>query len=139
MHLLDSDALSHLHAGQPRVVANMRQVADIVGTTILTRIEVIRATFDAVLKAENGQQLLKAQARLQQSEELFGQLLIIGFDAKATREFDLLRKSRRLRRIGRADLLIASITLANGATLVTRNVRHFHQVPNLKVVNWVDT
>jgi tRNA(fMet)-specific endonuclease VapC len=117
----------------------MRQVADIVGTTILTRIEVIRATFDAVLKAENGQQLLKAQARLQQSEELFGQLLIIGFDAKATREFDLLRKSRRLRRIGRADLLIASITLANGATLVTRNVRHFHQVPNLKVVNWVDT
>jgi predicted nucleic acid-binding protein len=26
--------------------------------------------------------------------------------------------------------------LANDATLVTRNVRHFKQIPDLKVVNW---
>jgi tRNA(fMet)-specific endonuclease VapC len=43
-----------------------------------------------------------------------------------------------LRKIGRADLLIASVTLANRATLVTRNTRHFKQVPGLRVENWVD-
>jgi tRNA(fMet)-specific endonuclease VapC len=46
--------------------------------------------------------------------------------------------ARRLRRIGRADLLIASISLAHRATLVTRNVRHFQQIPRLIVTNWVD-
>lgn len=33
-------------------------------------------------------------------------------------------------------LLTASIVLANNATLVTRNVRHFAQIPDLKIVNW---
>ena len=35
-------------------------------------------------------------------------------------------------------LLIASITTANNATRVTHNLKHFRQVPGLKVVNWVD-
>jgi tRNA(fMet)-specific endonuclease VapC len=44
-----------------------------------------------------------------------------------------------LRKVGRADLIIASsITLAHRAPLVTRNLRHFRQISGLKVVNWVD-
>jgi len=35
-------------------------------------------------------------------------------------------------------LLIASIALANDALLVTRNLRHFRQVPNLRLENWAD-
>jgi tRNA(fMet)-specific endonuclease VapC len=41
-------------------------------------------------------------------------------------------------KIGRADLLVASIALANRATLVTRNLRHFREVPGLSLENWVD-
>jgi tRNA(fMet)-specific endonuclease VapC len=33
---------------------------------------------------------------------------------------------------------IASFALANDVTLVTRNLKHFRQVPGLKVENWVD-
>ena len=55
-----------------------------------------------------------------------------------TDEFDTLRANRKLRRIGRNDLLIASIVRARRATLVTRNRRHFHQVPGLRVENWAD-
>jgi tRNA(fMet)-specific endonuclease VapC len=59
-------------------------------------------------------------------------------DEVAAVEFDRLRAARRWRNIGRADLLIASIALAHRATLVTRNVRHFQQIPGLTVTNWVD-
>ncbi len=139
MHLLDTDTLTHLHAGHPRVVMNLGALADSeVGTTIVTKIEVLRARFDYVLKASEGDQLLRARRWLQRSEQLLAGLLTVPFDAAAAGEFDKLRQTKKLRKIGRADILIASIALANRATLVTRNTRHFQRVPNLNVVNWVD-
>lgn len=140
MHLLDTDTLTHLHAGHPQVVANLHALDDVeVGTTIVTKIEILRARYDFVLKASDGNQLLRAQHWLTQSEQLLAGLLIVSFDAAAASQFDKLVQTRKLRKIGRADLLIASIALANRATLVTRNTRHFQQVPNLNIVNWVDS
>ncbi|MEO6322373.1 MAG: type II toxin-antitoxin system VapC family toxin [Polaromonas sp.] len=40
--------------------------------------------------------------------------------------------------IGAYDLLIAGVALANNLTVVTRNVREFARVPNLKVESWYD-
>jgi tRNA(fMet)-specific endonuclease VapC len=53
-------------------------------------------------------------------------------------EFDRLRRVKRLKKIGRGDLLIAAVALASRATLVTRNVKDFETVPGLKVENWAD-
>lgn len=72
------------------------------------------------------------------TEELLAQILIVPFDETAAKEFDRLRANKAYRKIGRADLLIASIALANNAILVTRNVRHFRQVHGVSLVNWVD-
>lgn len=63
---------------------------------------------------------------------------MVWIDDSAAAEFDRLRREKALKKIGRTDLLIASIALAQGATLVTRNVRHFGQVPRLHVENWAD-
>lgn len=63
---------------------------------------------------------------------------MLHLDATSAARFDELRKQKKLRKIGRADLLIAGIALAHGAKVVTRNVRHFHQVPRLIVENWAD-
>lgn len=139
MHILDTDTLTHLHAGHPRVVQRLRELADPdVATTLITKIELLRGRFDYVLKAATGPELLRAQQRLGRTEELLAQIPILHLDEESAARFDELRTIPRLGSIGRADLLIASIALVHRATLVTRNVRHFRQVAGLNVVNWVD-
>jgi tRNA(fMet)-specific endonuclease VapC len=109
-----------------------------VGITIITKVEVLRGRMDYLLKAETGVELLKAQELLFRTEELLNQLLVVPMSQAASEQFDRLRATPKLRKIGRADLLSASIALANRATLVTRNLRHFRQIPGIRVVNWVD-
>lgn len=139
MHLLDTDTLTHLHAGHPRVLAQLQALDDPeVGTTIITKIEILRGRFDFVLKAATSEDLLRAQQRLARTEELLDQIVIVPFNQAAIIQFERLQAIKALRKIGRADMLIASITLAYRATLVTRNIRHFRQFPGLTVVNWVD-
>lgn len=139
MHLLDTDTLTYLHAGHLRVVRHLRELDDPdVGTTIITKIELLRGRFEFLLKAASGTDLLRAQQWLVRTEDLLAQILIVPMDEAAAFEFYRLRAARRLRKIGRADLLIASIALAHRATLVTRHVRHFEQIPRLIVTNWVD-
>jgi tRNA(fMet)-specific endonuclease VapC len=88
------------------------------------------------LKAASGPEMLRAQHLLQRTEAFLEQLFIVSFDDSAAREFDRLRQVYR--KVGHADLMIASITLSRRATLVTRNLRHFRQMAGLSVVNWVD-
>jgi tRNA(fMet)-specific endonuclease VapC len=131
--------LTHLHAGNSNVVERLKSVADIeVGITIITKVEILRGRIDYLLKAETGANLLKAQELLFRTEGLLNDLAIVPINQAASIEFDRLRAVSKFRKIGRADLLIASITLANRATLVTRNLRHFKQIPGLRVENWVD-
>ena len=60
-------------------------------------------------------------------------------DKAATIEAEIYRYlSKRGQKIENTDILIAAITLANDAVLVTDNVKHFERAPNLKVVNWKD-
>lgn len=139
MYLLDTDTILHLHAGHPKVVARLRQVEDAeVGTTVVTKIEILRARYDFLLKAKDGDDTLKAQELLTRTEELLANLLVLPFDVRVKSHFDEFRKRRKLKKIGRADVLIASIAHANRATLVTRNLKHFRQMPELMLENWVD-
>lgn len=139
MYLLDTDTLTHLYAGQDRIVARLRRVPNSnVGTTIITKFEVLRGRIEAMRTAADGEQLLRAQSHFIRSEALLEELLIVPFDPKAATIFDMLRKAPKIKKIGHADLMIASLALTHNAVLVTRNRRHFGQVPRLQVENWVD-
>ncbi len=139
MFLLDTDTLTHLHAGHPRVAERLQTLDDPdVGTTVITKIELMRGRFEFTLKAATGDELLRAQRLLTRTEELLAQIIVVPFDEAAAAHFDRLRQAKGLGKTGRADLLIASIVLAHHATLVTRNLRHFRQITELKAVNWVD-
>ena len=139
MYLLDTDTLTHLYSGNSNVADQLRSIDDTeVGITIITKVEVLRGRIDYLLKAETSENLLKAQELLFRTEGLLSGMLIVPLERSASIEFDRLNSVSKFRKIGRADLLIASIALANRAILVTRNLRHFRQIPGLKVENWVD-
>ncbi|MGO8747041.1 MAG: type II toxin-antitoxin system VapC family toxin [Thermoguttaceae bacterium] len=139
MHLLDADTLTYLHAGHEKAAQRLRQCDDPeTGVAIITKAEVLRARCEFLLKAADVEQLMRAQSWLERSEALLQQLLIVAFDDRAARELERLRGQKPLKKIGHVDLLIASVALANRATVVTRNQRHFRQIPNLVLENWVD-
>jgi tRNA(fMet)-specific endonuclease VapC len=139
MYVLDTDMLSNLHAGDVRLRARQARFdTEQVVTTVISRIEILQGRFDFLLKAADGEQLLRAFAWLARSEELLRQIIVLPIGDDAATRFDRLRRNKKLKKIGRADLLIAAITLARDATIVTRNTRHFQQVPELAVENWID-
>ena len=138
MILLDTDTLSLFHAGHQQVVQRMNaaRLSDVIATTVITKAEILRGRFEFLLKASNGDEWQTAQRWLRASESLLLSLPVIGVDAKAAAEFDQLRQRKELRKLGRADMLIASIALANNAVLVTRNQRDFQRIPRLRLENW---
>lgn len=56
------------------------------------------------------------------------------------RRFEELMKAKKGKRKkkDRADMMIASIVLVNGALLVTRNVKDYEGIAGLRVENWAD-
>jgi len=138
MHLLDTDTLRYLFAQHPKVVNKLKAATqvDIVGTTVVSKIEALRGRFDFALKAATVEELIKAYGMLAETEANLENLYIAPFDQNAADHFRRLQKSHR--RIGRADLLIACICLAQKAIVVTRNVKDFRVVPNLRIENWLD-
>jgi len=139
MYLFDTDTLSHLHAGNVNIINRLENLqGNEIAITVITKGEILRGRIDYLLKAFSGVDLLKAQELFSRSEILLDQLPIISIDKNVASELERLQSVSKFRKIGRADLLIASITLSKGATLVTRNLRHFRQIPNLLLENWVD-
>jgi tRNA(fMet)-specific endonuclease VapC len=139
MIVLDTDTLTFFFRNHSRVRERMRQASDEIAITIISRIEILQGRFATLLKAANGDELQRGQQRLNEAERHLAQIpKMLRLDIEAAQQFDRLREQRKLKKIGRGDLLIASITLANRATLISRNVKDFRQVPGLQVENWVD-
>lgn len=139
MILLDTDTVTHFSYGNDNVRRRIEAADDEeLAIAIITRNEVLRGRGDSLLRAANEDELRKAAERFQQAEELLSDFVVVGFDEVSIMNFGRLRKQRNLKKMGRADMLIACIALANNALLVTRNTKDFKNVAGLRVDNWVD-
>ncbi|MEG4234820.1 type II toxin-antitoxin system VapC family toxin, partial [Microcoleus sp. Pol11C3] len=78
--------------------------------------------------------LVLAYTKLWDTLDDFKNLNILKFDQNASTIYTKFH--RQIRLIGSQDLRIAAIVLANNAILVTRNHRHFSQVPALVQEDW---
>jgi tRNA(fMet)-specific endonuclease VapC len=138
MILMDTDILSLLLAGNPRVAARLSRAEDDVAIAIITKVQILRGRHDFLLKASNGEELRRAQFWLEKTENEVQRWDVVGVGVTVAAEFDRLRQLKSLRKIGRADLLIAAFALAHRATLATRNLKDFRQVPGLTAENWAE-
>ena len=100
--------------------------------------EILEGRFASIKKAANRGELLIAMERLTRDEERLATLDILPVTEAVANRFELLRANKKLKKIGRSDLLIACIALAHGATLVTRNTKDFATIPGLKLENWAE-
>jgi len=140
MIVFDSDHLSILqHPESPqyeRLTAAMDQSADTdFATTAISLEEQMRGWLAAINRARNVHGQLLYYARLTGLVDFYSRWFIVPFDEPAAEHFDAFRKQGI--RIGTMDLKIATIALANNATLLSANLRDFEQVPGLRVESWL--
>lgn len=64
-------------------------------------------------------------------------IAIFPFDEDAAYRYAEIRHAVRAQPIGTQDLVIASVAVARGLTVVTSNVREFGRVPGLPHVDWM--
>jgi tRNA(fMet)-specific endonuclease VapC len=138
MIVFDTDTLTHFFLNHPKIVQRHQEADAEIVITIISRIEVLRGRFDTLTKAANGAGLQTGYDRLVQAERDLAAFRILPVDSETANTFDRLLKDKKAKKIGRGDLLIASISLANKATLVTRNLKDFRLVPGLILENWAD-
>jgi predicted nucleic acid-binding protein len=135
MILLDTNILSALmqRVPDPAVVAWLdTQAPETVWTTSVTLFE---ARYGLALLPD-GQRRVRLQQELEQLVQVEFGHRVLAFDARAAQQAALLSARRKAqgRNVDMRDTFIAGIALAHGATLATRNTRHFDDL-SVPVVN----
>jgi tRNA(fMet)-specific endonuclease VapC len=110
--------------------------ADQISTTIVSFEEQSRGWLARVSEAQTKPlpRQVDAYGKLHRHLSNYRMTLVLPFDDASAVEYERLRISRV--RVGTLDLRIAAIVLANGATLLSRNLVDFRQVPSLDVQDW---
>ncbi len=138
MRILDTDHLTLVERGGSAAFSLQLRLSQVpvneIGTTIVNYEEQMRGWLSHAARAKTPVQLQEAYALLEEHIATFQDLAVLSFDAEAADHYSALIQARI--RIGAQDLRVAAICLANDATLLSRNLKHFQQVPGLKVEDW---
>ena len=137
LYVVDTDVLSLYQRNHPQVCNQIRigrQNNLIIKTTVITVEEQYGGRLAQIRKAQNPEALILAYNLLTATFSLFSQLEILKYDRPADDYFRQFRQQGI--RIGTQDLRIASIALAHGGIIVTRNQKDFGQVPGLTIEDW---
>ena len=80
----------------------------------------------------------RVSSNLQRLKRFFAPLASLSFDDRCAEEYAQIRAdlTAQGKIIGPNDLLIAAITRANNATLVTHNLGEFSRIVGIKIVDW---
>jgi tRNA(fMet)-specific endonuclease VapC len=139
MIVLDTDHMSVLErSDQPGSVPLRARLAYVppaeVVTTIISYEEQMRGWMAYLARTPSVAHQVEAYRRLLQHLDNYRRIPVLTFDEAAVVVFQQLRRARL--RIETMDLKIAAIVLSRNATLLTRNLADFRQVPGSQVEDW---
>jgi tRNA(fMet)-specific endonuclease VapC len=139
MLVLDTDHLVEYQKGTSpesrRLKERLDHTAEPFCTTIVSVEELMRGWMAAVRRTHDPRSQIRAYARLQELFRFFATWHILEWNEAAADCYDSLRRAKT--RVGTMDLKIASIALANDATLLSRNTDDFRRVPSLRIEDWL--
>ena len=135
LHIADTDIFT-LYTRDHMVIRERvhRMAENEIVLSIITVDEVWTGWKAYINKAKNDEQIIHGYLRLTKAQEQLSAWPIVTLTLPALQLADTLRKQKL--NIGANDLKIAAIALTLNATVVTRNVRDFQRVPNLKIEDW---
>ncbi len=115
--------------------SKLESVSEDIATTIISAEEQLRGWLAQIHRQRDPHEQIKAYERLHERIDFYAAWEVLPWDATTANIFQDLRGQRI--RIGTMDLKIASIALEHDATLLTRNMRDFEQVPVLRADCWI--
>ncbi|MEA3209316.1 MAG: tRNA(fMet)-specific endonuclease VapC [Chthoniobacter sp.] len=139
MLALDTNHFSEFRRGTQaaeRLLSRLAASPEDAALTIVSAEEIVRGWLVEIRRHETEHRLIEAYRHFQENLEDFAEWTLLPWTEASSAIFNSLRE-RRLR-IGTQDLRIASIALTYHATLLTRNLKDFREVPGLHVENWLD-
>ena len=134
-YILDTDILTLLQGAHPVVCQRVagHPPADVMITVISVE-EQLSGWYTQLRRAKKRDMLAWAYQQLTDNVKFVSRLSILTFAEPAFQRYDQLKLLKL--NIGKKDLCIAAIALENNGTLVTRNLRDFRRIPNLRLENW---
>lgn len=139
MYILDTDLISLMERKNSPEAQRLRfRLAALKPeeyvTTIITFEEQMRGWMALLAQSRSLEKQIERYHWLKNAVDRYCRIEVLAFDGQAAEVFRQLQNARI--RIGTMDLKIAAITLAHNATLLSRNLRDFSRVPDLKVEDW---
>ena len=127
MKILDSDICIEILRGNDKVIERRRTVADDVATTWITASELAYGAGKSRAPERNTTLVTEFLATLPV------------LDLRSALEFGRWKAmlERAGMRVADADLMIAAIALAHGASVVTGNRRHYERIQGLRIEDWI--
>jgi tRNA(fMet)-specific endonuclease VapC len=126
--MLDTDISSYVIRRRPESLAqHFERHADEICVSVITAAEL-----------RFGVEKSKSAKLAELVENYLGRLSVLDWTDAVTPHYARIRAAleRVGKPIGNADLMIAAHAVSEDATVVTHNVRHFADVPGLKVQEW---
>lgn len=134
-YVLDTDILTLYQAGHSTVTAHvLRHSMDQLAVTIVSVEEQLTGWYTRLRRAKKRNELARVYQRFTDAVRFLTQFQILSFTEPAIIRFEDLVIAKV--RVARKDLRIAAIALECHATVATRNLRDFCQVPGLGVEDW---
>lgn len=138
MLVLDTDHLVEIDRGSAvgaALLERLQRSTEEAVTTIISAEEQLKGWLAQNNRTRDPHRQVSAYARLQRRITFFASWRLLPFDEGAA---DRFREPRRTgMRVATMGLKIACITMSNEATLLSRNIKDFRQVPGLKIDDWL--